>query len=166
MDDNPYGNNNNSNNYINNLNHTSASNIASALGSITASNYGSTQSKAGAQINSQAHLGGQTQLLNQVSGNAYGGDSHYSSANYSSTKSPKPAVNGPTTKQNFFNIPTGSKDRLEPKPTTTSKLTTGLGGDTGVKKYVPFAASNQTSSVSKLQAPTMGTSSSKGVKII
>lgn len=127
--------------YMQNLGQTSASNMSSALSSIT-QNYASAQPKT--QITSQTHLQNQPQ--------GYGGESYYSSTNYTSAKSPRSNV-APTTKQTFFKMPE-SKEKLD-----TKKPLGGIGGGDGVKKY---ATPSTTTSNTKLPGSNLPSTGSRG----
>jgi len=141
------GNGTQSTHYLQNLGQTSATNISSALSSIT-SGYSSAQPRT-QQQQQQQQIASQPQLHNPPPSNAYG-EAYYSSTNYSSAKSPKSTV---ASKQTFFKMP-DPKERLDLKPKV------GLGTEsTGLKK---FTSPNMTTSSSKLPASNMPTGS-KGV---
>jgi len=134
-----------------NLGQTSASNISSALSSITGG-YSSAQPRT-QQQQQQQQISSQPQLHHPPQSNAYGGEAYYSSTNYTSAKSPKSTVttSNVTSKQTFFKMP-DMKERLE------SKVKLGVGTE-GVKK---FTSPNMTTSSSKLPGSNMPTGS-KGV---
>lgn len=129
-----------------NLGHTSARNISSALSSITAG-YNSAQPRI-----QQPQLASHPQLQNPPPSGAYPGEAYYSNANYTSAKSPKSTV---SSKQTFFKMP-DTKERLEAK----ARLTGGFGNNegTGLKK---FASPNI--AISKFPQSNMPTGS-KGVR--
>jgi len=134
-----YNNGTSSTNYMHNLGQTSASNISSALSSITGG-YSSAQPRT-----QQQQMSSQPQLHHPPQ-SAYG-EAYYSNTNYSSAKSPKSNV---TSKQTFFKMP-DMKERLE------SKVKLGLGTEgTGLKK---FTSPNMTTSSSKLPGSNMPTGS-------
>jgi len=145
-----YSNGSNSTHYMQNLGQTSASNMSSALSSITGG-YSSAQPRT-----QQQQISSQPQLQNPPQSNY--GEAYYSSTNYSSAKSPKANVGvNPTniSKQTFFKMP-DTKERLEAK----ARLTGGLTNEsTGLKKFTTPV----TTSSSKLPSSNMP-SSSKGVK--
>ncbi len=146
-----YSNGSNSTHYMQNIGQTSASNMASALSSITGG-YSSAQPRT-----QQQQINSQPQLQNPPQSNY--GEAYYSSTNYSSAKSPKANVGGvqPTniSKQTFFKMP-DTKERLEAK----ARLTGGLTNEgTGLKKFTTPV----TTSSSKLPSSNMP-SSSKGVR--
>jgi len=144
-----YSNGSNSTHYMQNLGQTSASNMSSALSSITGG-YSSAQPRT-----QQQQISSQPQLQNPPQSNY--GEAYYSSTNYSSAKSPKANVGvNPTniSKQTFFKMP-DTKERLEAK----ARLTGGLANEgTGLKKFTTPV----TTSSSKLPSSNMP-SSSKGL---